>query len=176
MVFFHHTPQVKFDIGQFYKLSGVTNQAKYLPVGDNAIDMLSAVEIVEHGGMGRFLTMLTLYTLVKRTLIHHIEFDVTGFVANDDNGQLPKFRTDVGDIKLALVGLYLGRLIIQLVVQTGEETFHQTAHGLCAVWVAKHIALSKKFPVIAQTTPGIVNLGRERNIQIEILFTISQHG
>ena len=99
--------------------------------------------------MGRFLTMLTFYTLVKRTLIHRIEFDVTGFVANDDDGHLPKFRTDVGNVKLAIVGLYLSRLIIQLVVQTGEKPFHQTAYGLCAVWVAKRVALGEKFPVIA---------------------------
>ena len=105
MIFLDHATHVKFDIGQFYQLSCVANQSKHLPIGHDTIDMLGTVEIVEHGGMRRFLSALAFYTLIKRTFIQCVQFDITSFITYNDDRHLSKFGTDIGNIKLTLAYL-----------------------------------------------------------------------
>lgn len=64
----------------------------------------------------------------------------------------------------------------QFIAKTREQTFHQFTRTSGAIRVTSSTAFFEELPVVAETTPDIVDSMLNRSIKTEVLFAIALQG
>ena len=174
-VFFEHTAQVELDIGEFDKLTGVAQQSYGCSVADEAINILSGIEVFEHGGMRRLLAARALGAIVERTLVECVDAAIVSYIFTYDNkGHVGKVGTEMTNLKAFSSHFHTNRLFDKPIIQALKQTFHQVSGTSCAVRVVHARAFLIESPVVAQAAPHIINGSRRADVYRIVLLAIAR--